>query len=154
MFILIANDATSPTGFSVAEIVTSDQYHPDVLRIADNAQVGDWWDDGTHVATPPPPQPAPTPEELQKQFTDAIQCHLDEFARTNNYDNIMSAATYATSTVPKFKAEGQYAVEARDLTWATGYQILDDVLFGVRPMPTFEDVLAELPLLVWPQVTP
>ncbi|GKG92470.1 hypothetical protein CE91St38_04780 [Desulfovibrionaceae bacterium] len=77
---------------------------------------------------------------------------MDQFAQTRNYDGIMSAATYATSTVPKFHAEGQYAVEARDLTWAKGYAILDDVLSGVRPMPTIEEVIAELPPLAWPEI--
>lgn len=94
----------------------------------------------------------PTQEELQRQFTDSIQAHLDGFARTRNYDNIMSAATYATSTVPKFAAEGQYAVEARDATWAKGYEILDAVISGQRPMPTIEEVIAELPALAWPEV--
>ena len=41
-------------------------------------------------------------------------------------------------------------VEARDATWAKGYEILDDVLSGKRPMPTIEEVLAELPPLEWP----
>lgn len=100
----------------------------------------------------------PTPEEQQAAllaaFTNAIQAHLDTFARTRNYDGILSAATYATSTVPKFAAEGQYAVEARDATWAASYVILDDVQSGRRPMPTPEEVISELPVLAWPEVAP
>ena len=92
-----------------------------------------------------------TQEEVQQQFTAAIQMHLDSFAQTRNYDGIISAATYATSTIPKFAAEGQYAVKVRDATWATGYAIMDAVLSGQRPMPTIEDVIAELPSLVWPE---
>ena len=100
----------------------------------------------------PAPEPEPlTPEEQLEAFTAAIQAHLDAFARTRNYDGIMSAATYATSTVEKFRAEGQYAVEARDLTWAKGYEIMDDVLSETRPMPTLEEVIAELPELKWPE---
>ena len=99
----------------------------------------------------PEPEPyVPTPEEQLEAFTSAIQAHLDAFARTRNYDGIMSAATYATSTVPKFRTEGQYAVEARDLTWAKGYEIMDAVLSGARPMPTLDEVIAELPALAWP----
>lgn len=90
-------------------------------------------------------------KEPQEMFTDAIQKHLDVFAQTRNYDNILSAATYATSTVLKFQAEGQYAVEARDATWAKGYEILDAVLAGQRPMPSLAEVLAELPPLAWPE---
>ena len=101
----------------------------------------------------PEPEPyVPTPEEQQQMFTAAIQMHLDRFAQTRNYDGIMSAATYATSTIPKFRAEGQYAVEARDLTWAKGYEIMDAVMSGQRPMPTLEEVIAELPGLEWPGV--
>lgn len=91
-----------------------------------------------------------TAEDLQKRFTDGIQIHLDDFARTRNYDGIMSAATYAASAVPKFRAEGQYAVEARDAIWAQGYEILAEVMSGERPMPTLEEVIAELPPLAWP----
>ena len=102
----------------------------------------DGWSD-----TPPPP----TPEEEQRQFTAAIQQRLDTFAHTKNYDGILSAATYATSTVPQFRAEGQYAVEARDATWAKGYEILGAVLAGERPMPTLDEVMASLPPLEWPE---
>lgn len=95
--------------------------------------------------------PAPSPEQLQAQFTADIQQRLDTFAQTRNYDNILSACTYATSTVPKFAAEGQYCVAVRDATWAAAYQILADVQAGTRPMPTgFADVEAALPALVWP----
>ena len=94
---------------------------------------------------------AVTQEDLLAAFTAAIQAHLDAFARTRNYDGIMSAATYATSTVEKFRAEGQYAVEARDLTWAKGYEIMGEVMSGARPMPTLEEVIAELPELKWPE---
>lgn len=98
--------------------------------------------------TPPPPPP-PTVEEQIAAFTNAIQAHLDGFAQTRNYDGIMSAATYAASTVPKFRAEGQYAVAGRDAVWATAYAVLDEVLAGGRPMPTIEEVIAELPPLEW-----
>lgn len=94
--------------------------------------------------------PPPTPEQTIEQYTAGVQRHLDDFARTRNYDNIMSAATYATSTVPKFAAEGQYAVEARDATWAKCYEILAAVEAGSRPMPTLDELLAELPVLTWP----
>lgn len=94
--------------------------------------------------------PPPTPEQIIAQYTGAVQLHLDTFARTRNYDGILSAATYATSQVPKFKAEGQYAVEARDATWAKCYEILAAVEADARPMPTLDELLAELPVLTWP----
>ena len=90
-------------------------------------------------------------EEIQDDFTAAVQAHLDGFAKTRNYDGILSAASYATSKNPKFAMEGQYTVEARDAVWAKGYEIMGAVLAGERPLPTLEEVLAELPALAWPE---
>lgn len=102
---------------------------------------------GRPILQDPPP---PTIEQIIAQYDAAVQQRLDDFAKTRNYTNIMSAATYATSTVPKFRAEGQYAVEARDATWAKCYEVLAAAEAGTRPMPTFEELLAELPVLAWP----
>lgn len=102
---------------------------------------------GRPVLQDPPP---PTPEQIITAYTAAVQAHLDAFAQTRNYDGILSAATYATSTVPKFKAEGQYAVEARDATWAKCYEVLAEVEVGTRPTPTLDELLAEMPVLTWP----
>lgn len=89
-------------------------------------------------------------QRLQQTIVGQTQQRLDTFARTRNYDNILSAATYATSTIPKFAAEGQRAVDLRDQTWATLYQILADVQAGTRPMPTsFADIEPDLPELTW-----
>ena len=102
---------------------------------------------------PDPPNPEPTPpttEQIIAAYTAAVQAHLDAFAQTRNYDGILSAATYASSTVPKFQAEGQYAVEARDAIWAMCYAILADVQGGQRAMPSQAELIAELPALVWP----
>lgn len=88
---------------------------------------------------------------LQEQVIQATQAHLDDFAHTRNYDGILSACTYATSLVPKFAAEGQYCVKARDLTWSKLYEILAEVQAGTRPVPSsFSDIEAELPILTWP----
>jgi len=88
---------------------------------------------------------------LQAEITKATQQRLDDFARTRNYDGILSLCTYATSTVPKFQAEGQYGVTARDATWAKLYEMLAEVEAGTRPMPNgYADVEPELPVLEWP----
>lgn len=99
-----------------------------------------------------------TPQEQQaramrikQEIVEATQARLDNFARTRNYDNILSACTYATSTVPEFAAEGQYCVNARDNTWATLYTVLAEVEAGTRPMPSgYADIEPLLPPLEWP----
>lgn len=91
----------------------------------------------------------PSSEQIVSAYTAHIQKRLDTFAKTRGYDSALSCCTYATSTVAKFAAEGQYMVEARDLTWAQAYEILADVESGLRPMPTLQELDAELPELVW-----
>ena len=81
-----------------------------------------------------------------------VQLRLDTFARTRNYDGILSACTYATSVNPKFKAECQYCVEARDNTWSVLYQILEEIQAGTRVPPSgYQDIEQELPVLSWPK---
>lgn len=92
-----------------------------------------------------------SPEALQSEIVQAVQLRLDTFAQTRNYDSILSACTYATSVIEKFSSEGQYAVNARDMTWAELYTILGEVQGGLRPMPTgYSEIESELPLLSWP----
>ena len=89
---------------------------------------------------------------LKTSVVQLTQKRLDDFAQTRNYDGILSACTYATSAVPKFAAEGQYAVQARDATWAALYQFMADVQAGTQPVPIgFEDVEPLLPVMAWPQ---
>lgn len=100
------------------------------------------------LSAPPPP----TLEQMEAQFTTAIQQRLDDFARARGYDGILSACTYATSAVPKFKTEGQRAVELRDSTWAAAYDLMAQVKAGTRPMPAnLADIEDDLPALEWPQ---
>lgn len=93
----------------------------------------------------------PSPEVIQSEIVQEVQLRLDTFAQSRNYDSILSASTYATSVIPKFQAEGQAAVNARDTTWATLYTILGEVQSGTRPTPeSYADIEVELPQLNWP----
>lgn len=99
-----------------------------------------------------------TSEEIQKRkydlvssYVDKTQDRLDEFARTRNYDGILSACTYATSPTLKFSTEGQYCVEVRDATWGMLYVILAEVEAGTRPIPNnWTEIETLLPQLTWP----
>jgi hypothetical protein len=90
-------------------------------------------------------------QAVQSEIVNQVQKRLDDFATTRYYNSILSACTYATSVVPRFKSDGQYCVNARDMTWGKLYQLLDDVQSGKRPMPKgYADIEAELPVLEWP----
>lgn len=103
------------------------------------------------LITIPIPDATPTPEQVQKAFTDAIQFRLDSFARTRNYDGILSACTYVTDPNPRFASDGQTCVNKRSETWTAAYAILAEVEAGTRPMPTsIADIEQDLPVLVWP----
>lgn len=92
-------------------------------------------------------------EQIQQVIVRGTQKRLDDFAKTKNYDGILSACTYATSPTVAFAAEGQYCVNKRDATWSALYQVLAEVQAGTRAMPTsYEDIESELPALDWGDV--
>lgn len=100
----------------------------------------------------PNPPSVPDPQQIINEIVVATQVRLDEFAKTRAYDGILSACTYALdSNVPKFQQEGEYCVLVRGQTWATLYQILEEVQSGLRPMPSgYSDIEMDLPTLEWP----
>lgn len=91
----------------------------------------------------------PTEEELQQQFEDGIEAYMDSVVQTRNYKNIHTAASYVNSTNEKFAREGAACNKWRDDVWDKCYAILAEVKAGTRPIPTLEEVIAELPKLVW-----
>lgn len=97
-----------------------------------------------------------TAEDIQSRvqaqvevYTNAIQMMLDDEAKSRGYDGILSLCSYATSSNPKFQAEGQAGVEWRDGVWAGAYAALEEWKSGGQK-PTLEDLLASLPKMAWP----
>jgi hypothetical protein len=86
---------------------------------------------------------------IQKVLTNAVQAYMDTKAQERGYDNIHTACSYANSTDEVFKAEGTACLAWRDSVWRKCYNILDEVKTGKRAIPTLEEVIAELPVLVW-----
>lgn len=99
-----------------------------------------------------------TAEETQAYYADlknsisaAAQARLDAFARTRDYDGILSVCSYAGSAIPRFRDDGLYCAGVRDATWAALYAIMAEVEAGTRPVPAgFADIEADLPALAWP----
>lgn len=86
---------------------------------------------------------------VQAALTKAVQNHMDATVQARGYDGIATACTYATSTDETFAHEGQCCVAWRDKVWRQCYDTLDAVLDGGREIPTAEQLIAELPKLVW-----
>lgn len=82
-------------------------------------------------------------------MTQMVQKHLDDTAKTRGYDNIMSLCTYITDPDQQFAFEGQAGVNWRSSVWRTCYNIMGAVQQGLRPIPTIEQLLSELPDIEW-----
>ena len=117
-----------------------DRWHCDGMdypfSVIGDATVGEWVD---------PPPPPPTIEA----YTSAVQNLLDTTAQAKHYDNIISCCSYAGAP-NAFQAEGQAAIEWRGNVWATCYTIMAEVQAGTIPAPTIPELLAMLPVMVWP----
>lgn len=127
----------------------SDLFHPDLIwkECTDlSVTEGFLYDDETDSYT----APAVEAEDPVVGFQQVIQNYLDQKPSERLYDGILSLCTYATSQNPKFKAEGQAGVNWRDACWAKGYEIMAEVQQGLRPIPTEQELLSELPVFVWP----
>lgn len=113
-----------------------------------------------------PDIPEPSVEELeamipglQTQFdiwyfinhgTPLIEPFMDSVAAQRQYTSTITCASYANSTVPEWKAQAEAFVAWRD-------QILSYTMTQVqlmqgeqRSVPTFEEFITELPVIVWP----
>lgn len=101
-------------------------------------------------ATNDPPAPKPkTNDEIIFELTQALEAHYDAIAQTKRYDNRFTCALRAGYTGP-FQAEGIAFAQWMDTCNAYGYQVMSDCLNNLRPVPSSEELIAELPLIVWP----
>lgn len=94
--------------------------------------------------------PEPTQAQIKQSLINAIQSYLDKEAQAHFYDGILSLCSYATSTNLKFGPEGQAGVVWRDDCWSVGYAVLAECEAGTRAIPTVDELLAEMPAMVWP----
>ena len=89
-----------------------------------------------------------TPEEVQAMLTAKVQKHLDTTAQKLGYDSCLSVCSYVNTGVAKFDEEGEAFRKWRSAVWAKGYEIVAEVQAETREIPTEEELMMELPLLV------
>lgn len=124
-------------------------YIPDDPENVDRQRYMEWLAQGNE---PEPPSGAviETEDQLIDRLTVAVQGYMDSVAQQRNYDSILSLCTYATSTIPRFQAEGQAGVVWRDACWQLGYDLIAQVRAGEAHIPTEAELLAMLPPMQWP----
>lgn len=139
----------APEGYAEVQPAPIPEYDPitQVVAETDPALGDDGWVQTWAVVQLAPEQVAANTFAAVRA---AVQEMLDTKAAERSYDGILSAATYVTSTVPKFAAEAQACIAWRDVCWDACYAILNEVQTGARPLPTVAQVLAEMPTLEWP----
>lgn len=95
----------------------------------------------------------PMPEALPLSIADyeaAIQGHVDDTARSRQFRDGVTMASYASSTNPQWAAEAHAFIAWRDAVWAFAYAELAKVQAGEREQPSIDQFLAELPAVNWP----
>ena len=86
-------------------------------------------------------------ENTLKQIKSAVQEELDGRAKAQGYDNIINATVRAGITGSRNQAEGMKFGMWMDDVWDYYHNELEKVDQGLRPEPTVEEFLAELPEL-------
>jgi len=108
---------------------------------------------GFAVIDPPQPEPEPEPDTgppTQQDYADAIQARVDTVARSRNYTDGVSLASYAASTNAAWAAEAAAFIAWRDDVWVYAYGEFAKVQNGERPQPTVDEIVSELPTITWP----
>lgn len=88
---------------------------------------------------------------IQKHLTNVVQAYMDTEAQKYGYDNIFTVCTYIDTGVERFDNEGVVFRKWRSAVWQKCYAILDEVLAGLRDIPSEEELILELPVLEYGQ---
>jgi len=90
-------------------------------------------------------------------YTDFLSAYLaqlrgliDGVARQKNYDDAISCVSYVSSSDLKWRIEAETFSAWRDAVWNYLYAQQVLILNKSRPIPSIEELNAELPVIVWP----
>ncbi len=85
------------------------------------------------------------PDDLVRQFEEAVAARLDAFAREKQYDNMDKARL--ASQAPGFEDDGNHANETYSRVWLAAFPLIDQIRAGAL---TVNGALAQLPAMTWP----
>lgn len=88
--------------------------------------------------------------QFKNDATTIIEQKIEQIAKERGYDNSLSCASYATSTVEGWKAEADAFIAWRDSVWSWAISQFEEVSSGQTEVPTLEEVEQSIPSMVWP----
>ena len=118
---------------------------PDDVANRHRQMIAEWEATGNTIPAHEPPPPS------IDDYKEAIQRRVDETASARNYKDGVSLASYVASTNRTWASEAEAFVAWRDAVWAYAYAEMDRVLNAERPQPSVAELLAELPVIKWPE---
>lgn len=90
------------------------------------------------------------PELLQKRYEDFVENYMDSVVQERNYNSVESCiGKYMQSPNAKYRAEAQAVNVWNTECWDKCNEIFNDVNEGKRTLPSYDEVIAELPRLEW-----
>ncbi len=145
----------SDIGYAPLSFVSQPTFNPATQKCYRDGceKVGDAWQYKWHIDDLSAEQIAENQAAAQAAvlatYDKALTDHLDAEARTHRYDNRINCALRAGYAGP-YHAEGVAFAQWMDSCNAAGYAILEDFQAGRIPQPTVAEVIATLPVMVWP----
>jgi len=79
-----------------------------------------------------------------------VKRFTDEEAQTQGFDDLLEACLFSFATNTALKNKGLAAREWKEDIKLYLKQVIQDVQDNIRPIPTTEELLAELPTITWP----
>lgn len=79
----------------------------------------------------------------------AIDAHVNDVARAQDYNDAATLAGYVNSTVPQWASDAATFVGWRDQVWVYAFAELAKVQAAQREQPSVPSFLAELPDINW-----
>lgn len=93
------------------------------------------------------PNPLPATEQF-KLIERAVEKHMDEVAQADGWDNRWTCVARAGYINP-WQSKGIKFAQWMDACWMVAIQAQNDVVAGLRTIPTPEEAVLELPVMVW-----